>query len=337
MLIKKSYTSYFLLVGFLLFPAVVGAQFTATPIIIDHTTEARDIIDREITLTNQSDLPVVLYASVHEIAVDAGGEIREFVTPAMTDRATTITSWIEITRARLELPPQSERKVPLTVRIHPHAPPGTYHALIGFAAGDNRDQIEQKVMRGEGAQVILKIVIADTAREQLRVVNFTTERINFKDPDATLSVLLENTGDTPLTPVGEVIIYDTAGNELAAVSVNTNQKTIVPGERMLLSEPLPVLTGMGRHKAALILAYGKDQSNVYDTAFYYNLPWYYLLLVLLVLVFMLSVVVWLFSRLYGRGDSYSDLQDLPVYVSKRSDHNAFDHDINLKHDKNQNN
>ena len=94
-----------------------------TAFLIDETYQPRDSEVKTITLT--SDYPsrkAVLYATVNEITADSEGEIKEFVTPVMTDRTNTVTSWAEITRGRIELMPGEKIEVPSN-QIHPYAEP----------------------------------------------------------------------------------------------------------------------------------------------------------------------------------------------------------------------
>jgi hypothetical protein len=317
---------------------VMAANFTVSPILIDYTAEARDIISRDIILTNTSDKPIRAYASVHEVTMGEGTEIKEFIPSSMTlDRATSITSWLEISRARLEIPPRGTLSVPLTIKVHPEAPPGVYHALIGFAAGRNRDDIEAQVISGNGETAILKITIDDTRRTQLQLINFVTDRFVMSPDDNTVSFTLQNTGDVPLTPTGEVIIYDTTGRELAAIPANSSGTTVLPGEQLIVTETLPFIERLGRNKAYLSLEYGENRAAVFDTTFYYSIPWYYLLGVFLLLTFVLITLIWIFKRAFA-GDEYQNdgVYEVPLFYRTAHDHDEYEHDLNLKHDRKDN-
>ncbi len=313
--------------------AQAASGFSVSPLIIEYSSEGRDIISRDLTLTNTTDKPIRLYSSVHEIAVGNETEVKDFITPSMTDRATTITSWIQITRARLELPPRGTLTVPLTIRVHPNTPPGTYHALIGFASGPNRDEIEAKVKAGDAASAILKITIEEDIREQIHIVSFVADRFSVKPESNELSFTVENTGDVPLKPEGEIIIYDTTGKELTSVPANSAGITLAPGERSVISEPLPFMDRIGRNKAYLTLTYGANKAAVFDTAFYYSMPWYYLAGLFALLTVLLSIVAYAFRRAFGGGPVDDDrLYDVPLFVRDFHDHDEYDHDLNLKHD-----
>jgi hypothetical protein len=318
--------------------ALAAQDFTVSPLIIDYDAEARDIINRDITLSNPTDRPIRVYASVHEVTVADNTEVLEFIPPSMTeDRASAITSWLEISRARLEIPAKGTLVVPLSIRVHPNAAPGVYHALVGFASGRNFDDIEALVRSGRGVSSILKITIDDKRQTQLHLVSFTTDKFTVTPDRNSLSLTLENTGDTPISPQGEVIIYDTSGRELTAVPVNTERLEIAPGERIVMTEPLPFVERLGRHKAYLNLKYGENgTAAVFDTAFYYSVPWYYIAALFIFLTLVLSLVAWVFKRAFASDYREPDeVFEVPLFVRESHDHETFDHDIDLKNAKNQ--
>ncbi len=311
-----------------------ASRFTVAPLLIDHSTEGRDIITDTILLKNLENRNTRVYASVHEIKLGEGSEIKEFIPASMSEGKSSITSWIEISRARIELPPLGEHEVPLTVRIHPNTEPGTYHAFIGFASGSNRDEIEQTIMNGLGSGVILKITIEDKRREQLQVVSYTTDRLVVRpDGDNTLSYTLQNNGDLPLTPTGEVIIYNNRGAEVATVPLNLTGESLAPGETRNFTEALPFFARLGKHKAYLAIEYGgKQTATVFDTAFYYSVPWYYVLGIFMALLTMFMVLVLVIKR-YSKhaGVAPSDgVHDVPLFVRDVKNHDEYEHDINLK-------
>lgn len=312
-----------------------ASAFTVTPLLIDVDSEERDIIEKTITLTNHTDTPTRVYAAVNEVTAGDSTEILQFVPGSMSDRSTSITSWIEVSRARQVIPAQGSLSLPLTIRVNPNTPPGTYQALVGFASGANRDEIEQKILTGQGLGTLVKITIADKRIEQLNLVSFVADRFTLGNPESQMSYTLENTGDTPLTPAGEIIIYNTKGEELTAITVNPKKTAILPGERTEYSEALPFLGQFGKNKAYLSLNYGnKNQAALFDTAFYYSVPWYYIAGLGLLLLIVLMSLILLFRRLTPTTDQYLEtgLYELPMFVKDGKDHQPYDHDLNLKND-----
>lgn len=312
---------------------VVLADFTVSPLLIDVTADARDNFTRTITLTNTDDRYARLYASVHEIEVGESEEIKAFVPASMSDRTTSITSWIEVTRGRVELTPNEVKDVPLTIRVNPKTPPGLYHAFIGFASGVNRDEAEAKISSGEGSGVVLRILVGGKQEEFLRLVSFSTDRFSYTKDEGVFRYTLENTGDVTLSPKGDLIIYDSRGRELTSVPLNkAGDISIAPGEKVEYTHDLPYLNRVGKNKAFLTLEYGvENRAALYDTNFYYSIPIYFLILIVVLLAVVLTVIVLMLRR--GRVVEIvedHEAHDLPLFVRTNRAHNEYEHDIDLK-------
>ncbi len=313
---------------------VLAENITVSPLIIDHETEARDILTKDITLKNNDSNHVRLFASVHEIEMSGNNEIKSFVPSSMSDRTTSVTSWIEITRGRIDMQGGTETSVPLTIRINPNAKPGDYHAFVGFASGSNRDEAEKKILAGQSMGVIIRVSITEKQVELLRLTNFKSDQIVYEDGH-NFTFTLENNGDLPQTPQGEIIIYDSRGVELSAVKVNEENVVINPSEKIDFSEPIPFTDRFGKNKAHLSISYGQNNlTNIYDINFYYSIPWLYLLIIGTIFILTPVILTWLFRRMSRQNDYYefdhNEAVDLPLFVKKSHEHETHDHDINLR-------
>jgi hypothetical protein len=313
--------------------SVAAAEFSVTPLIIDVAGEPRDTFIHNLTLKNNDNKNLRLYASVNEIEIENDSEIKSFVPASMSDRTTSVTSWLEISRGRIDLPLGEEKVIPLTIRINQNAEPGLYHAFIGFETGSNRDEAEAKILAGQGSGVVLRISIGSKKEEFLRLVSFTTDRFSFGPESGQLTYVLENTGGVPLAPKGDIIIYDNRGKELTTVTIAGGEESIIsPGEQKTYTEKLPFTNRIGKNKAFLSVEYGEvNRAAVYDTNFYFSIPWPYLITIM-VLLLVLMVIVLLLLRRNSQDGLYSrdEADDLPVYVRKVKEHSEYEHDINLK-------
>lgn len=311
----------------------LAADFTVSPLLIDKTSEARDIFSRTITITNTTSRLLRLYASVHQIEPGTDDEIKAFVTPAMTNRAETITSWLEITRARIEIPPGESKEIDLTVKVHPEVKPGEYHAYIGFVTGPNRDEAEAKIIAGQSQGVVLRIGIGEKLREQVQLTSFVTDKFSLGEETQQYSFTLVNRGELAVVPSGEVIIYDTRGREIDSVPINTAGNELAPGQEAKFAETLPFTGKIGRHKAYLNVNYGLRQpASVYDTAFYYSIPWQYALLFGFMLLLVSLSLALIFRNLHTRAhsDSSDTIERVVVKIRAVKEHRSYDHDIDLK-------
>lgn len=330
-----SQSKFLLLTIILLSPSFVfGANISVTPMIVDYETEARDILVKDITIKNFDSNPIRVYASVHEIEVDGNNEIRSFVPSSMSDRTKSITSWIEISRARLDIGSNSEVVLPLTLRINPNAAPGEYHAFVGFGSGKNYDEAEKMTLEGKSTGVLVRVSIDKKQTELLRLVTFKTEPFVLNNKEHSFSYTLENAGDMPLTPSGEVIIYDSRGVEINSVTLNNDKTVIAPGEKVDFQSPIPFTNRFGKNKAYLTIEYGENQrAVVYDTNYYFSIPWMYSIIVLSLLVLVPIILTILFRRMSRPNYSNTvnhEASEVPLFVKNSHDHKIHDHDINLR-------
>ena len=202
------------LLSILLVPATFASasEFTVRPFLVDRVVEPRDIVTDTVLLTNDNQSrKYVVYATVNEISVDTAGEIKEFVSPVMTDRTNTVTSWIEVTRGRIEIPPGEKKEVPLTLHINPFAEPGVYHVFVGFVPAPNRPTAEAVALKGEADGVLVKITVADKREDSMKITSFLIDRFVTGEENREVDVVVENKGDIASAPKGEVVFYNSRG------------------------------------------------------------------------------------------------------------------------------
>ncbi|MEK7638653.1 MAG: hypothetical protein AAB388_00685 [Patescibacteria group bacterium] len=323
-----------LLVGLLFFLSGADVSYAADlsvrPFLIDREVVGRDYVTETVALTNETDRKLIVFATVNEISVDSDGTIKEFISPIMTDRTNTITSWVEISRGRIELEPRETKTVPLSFRIHPNPVPGEYHAFIGFVPASKRPAAERIAEAGDADGVIVKLSIADKSQEFLRISGFLIDRFVTKDEQRKVAIEVENLGDVPATPVGEIIFFDSAGQEVVAVPVNSEATAIAPGEKHTLESIIPFEDKLGRYKANLSLQYGtKQRATIYDTAQFYMMPFHIMIFILALVVLVSLGLAFLLRRAFREHNEDVEGTSLPMYVRSGHNPNPKHHDIDL--------
>jgi hypothetical protein len=307
----------------------LAADYVITPLILEHNIEPRDNFEETIKITNTTSRPLRLFPTVNAISLGENNEIQTFIPASMGDTTTSVTSWLEITRARLELAPGETIKVPLTVKVNPNVEPGEYYAFIGFAEGSKRDEAEAKVLQGTAPGTIVRLSLVEKRSEYLRLERFAVDRFITHVGNEEVVYALENVGGLPVKPTGEIIFYNGSGVELAAISVNQDQKTIAPGSIETFTQTLPPLGVIGRHKAFLNIEYGtSERANVYDTVYFNILPLRFLVSAF---VLLLTVAIALAYYYHQTRLRYFDHDEaVAVYVRQGITGVKKDHDINLK-------
>lgn len=323
----------FILAGQLLLPVgqLYAAGIDIRPFLIDLELAPRDARTQTITLQNNYPTrKAVLYATVNEISVDSVGEIKEFVTPVMTDRTNTVTSWIEINRGRQEVLPGETLEIPMTVKVHPYAEPGTYHLFIGLVEASKRNVAEAVAMAGDANGVIVKIVIADQRQDSMRISSFLIDRFVTGEDSKVVTIEVENMGDLPSSPSGEVIFYDSRGVEVDSLLVTADQQ-IAPGETAQIQTTVPLTSTLGRYKANVSLSYGQNQvASLYDTTYFYLVPWNIAVMLFGAICVVSLLVTLLLRRALMSRDYDEDGDEVVMYVRDGHDPQPQDHDIDLK-------
>lgn len=309
----------------------LASDITIWPLVIDESLSARETVTKTISLTsNYTNRKAVLYATVNEITIDEKGAVKEFVSPVVTDRTNTVTSWINITRGRIEIDPGQVTEVSLTVTTHPQAEPGDYYVFIGFVEASKRYQAEAVALAGQAKGVVLKVSIADSRQDSLHLKRFSIDRFVTGGSDRNITIEVENNGELPTVPSGEIIFYDSRGIERSAVLVDALTEPIQPGETKQINAVVPIENTLGKFKAKLALAYGSNQqASLQDTTFFFMMPVHLMLMLMAGGLIILLLVFYLFKRTFlSRREE--DSEELPLYVNQGHSAEPKQHDIDLK-------
>lgn len=323
-----------LLIGLLLMAQptfALAGEVTIRPFLVDKTMVPRESAVETIRLENNYEFrKTVIFATVNEITVGTDGEIREFVSPVMTDRTTTVTSWIEIGRGRIEIMPGEVADIPLTINVHPYAEPGEYHVFVGFVEARNRPLAEKQALNNDAPGVIVKVTVADERVDTMRVASLQVDRF-VTDPDEQMvEVTVENPGELPSAPEGELIFYNSRGIEVASTNVNEEKIVIPPGAERTFSVAVPFDDDLGRYKANLNMRYGANQqASLYDTTTFFMMPIWYLLAFGVGILLLVFVLILLFRRALSTNEVSEHGDDVAMFVRDGHTPNPQSHDIDL--------
>ncbi len=315
--------------GCLLFTSTASA-FTFSPKVIDLDLMQRDIVEKTVTLENPGGGTVRIYPTVHEISLDENGEVKAFEQAQGEERKEWVTSWIEVPRGRITLGPGDTKEVPVTFRINPQAKSGEYHAFISFQVARDKAEANQRALAGKGSGVIVRIALEKNRTEFLKLGGFSISRFVTDVTKDVLNFKIDNVGDAPLSPRGEVIFYDTSGNEVASMPINDRGVEVSAGGKETFISSIPEELGAGRYKAFLSLEYGVEQrASLNDTTFFYVMPLSTMLLIFgSVLAFALILTILVYRRMSGPVVE-SDTQSVSMYL-RDGVSDSHDHDIDLK-------
>jgi len=244
-------------------------NFSVTPVVANEKAKPRDIIKKELLVTNNTQQRVDLYISVKNIDPTQGDQ--EFESPAVSDLSTSLANWVEITRGVIELGPGESRKIPYLIHINLTAKPGSYYARVQFQEGTRRAEAEAS---SEGASLLLNVEVEDDANERLQLGNFMAEDGVVFGNSVSFSYLLENVGNRMIEPRGSIRIFNRRGEEVGSIPLNAEGEEITPENKSQLAAVWSSTGRFGKYKAFLDLEYGENQlASVQDTVYFWVFPW----------------------------------------------------------------
>lgn len=305
-----------------LLPLLAEASSLAiTPAIIDLKAKARDILKESLVLVNDTAKYVEVYPVVNNIAIAEGKQ--EFLDPSLADHASSLANWIELSRASILLKPGEHKNINFSIEVNLRAKPGNYHALIAFPEGSRRDEAEARIR--DAATVTVNIEVLEDIKERLQLKKFVPDKLFFSGFPLSFSYELENAGNRPATPFGEIRIYNRRGEEVGTIEVHAQEKAIAQdtvgkfaaawqgsspnannnirrtGMASLLFSANSG-AGFGRYKAMLDLEYGeKGNRTLQDTVFFWVIPWQKILIIFGGLALIVILITNFLHRRYNQG------------------------------------
>lgn len=281
---KTAHIGLSLLFGALLgigVPQDVTAQeslsVTVTPPMIQLTIGPGETWASSLKVVNTNSYDLAYYAA--PVDFEAEGEEGKGTFKPLPGDATSLGSWIEISRDPFLVPRGTSMEIPFTVRIPESASPGGQYAaiLIGTTPGD--DALEGPTVRvASYVSSLLFVRIKGDIDERARIREFRSEEWFLQESKATFALRFENTGNTHLRPQGEIVLYNMWGKERGRVQLTQKSAfgNVLPMSIRRFSfawEGEKSLFDIGRYSAIVTLSYGEEQKqNTSAVTYFWVVP-----------------------------------------------------------------
>lgn len=298
---------------------VQAAQIIVEPLIIDHQGLPRDIIRGSFKLTNPNHYKTTVYSVTKNFDPETGTQ--EFVEPGEADHANSLANWISASTIMIELAAGETKTIPYEIEVNLRAKAGAYHAVMFFVQGLSRSEAETQL--ASAPQLIFNVTVGDDSKDRLQVGRFSGPGTVIGSV-AKFVVTVNNTGNTTLSPSGEIRIYNRNGQEVAAMPVNSDNKQVASGAEQQFEAVWNRARGFGRYKAQLVLEFGDKQFQTYQDSIYFRLlPWPVVLFVIMILTGVGLLLVYAahrahITRLQRQEEHYQKLLKQKVRQAKQS-------------------
>ncbi len=294
---KRSRIFGFMVLALLCLPGVTAAQQEAaagigiSPAIIEEPGIPGQTLEQVVNVKNLSGSQQVYYLFTRDIIGVEGNGTPVFANDTSEITGYEMSEWITLGVVEVDLAPQEEAAIPVSIAVPEFATPGSHFAGIFVSMDPPR-------MRSVGASVayqvanIVSIRVAGDAVENAEIRQFSTGNYIYGSPAIDFEARVENKGSTLVRPVGPLEVYNMFGKRVALLTFNESQGAVFPGAtrqfNLRWDDEGP---GFGRYEALLTLVYGErgQQATISSTVTFWILPANIILPALGILAFLLLV------------------------------------------------
>ncbi len=199
-----------------------------------------------VTITNTSSVAQSVRVQALDFEqTDAQGNIR-FANKPLSATQFTLARFISFPESEFLLPPAASKVVTATITNSLELSPGTHYASLIFTFTPKESKEEAKVVPALSSLLILKKNGGEFYRISLTSVTGTPLTFGWESPKE-VQLILENTGNTHVTPRGVVTATGLRKKILYKGSINEASALVLPNNRRLItvslfpvSESLPI-------------------------------------------------------------------------------------------------
>lgn len=283
-----------------------GEGIVVSPVRFEALVQPGETVSRSIKVTNDSPSPKKLYAYLRDFTAEGEEGKARLIVPG-TESGNFLSSWIKITNEGVDFAAHEQKEISFTIAMPKEAGPGGYYGAVIFGAkapdvkGDGGSAIA--ISQQAGSLILLQI--AGEVDETADIRDFVTDKEIYNNPySVNFTTRIENRGNVHIKPLGTIEIINMIGRKVGEISFNDKGANILPKSVRKFNDLWQGNFGLGRYRAVLSLSYGTPASlggqgkqTLFETKFFWILPWKILVLFGLGLIFLFTAI-YLLLKLY---------------------------------------
>lgn len=274
---------------------------TVMPPLLDLTLDPGTVVADVVQVHNEESVPFKIRAVTQNFYVAEGDErsgAPDFYGPEEVRTGYEMADWIEVSGEGTVIEPGAWANVPITIRVPEDAQPGSHFGAIQILASKPDDIASpdgSSVSIERGTSILIFVRVNGDVIDELVVSEFKAEPAHTRLP-VDFTIRLTNSGTTHQRPVGNVIIEDMLGRQVASIQVNPGPqyRSVLPGSARRydvswLKRRLPDGASeyeqqlknfaLGKYTATMFLNYGSSEEQRILSAVteFWVVPWMALL------------------------------------------------------------
>lgn len=286
-----------------------GIGIKISPTRFEELVEPGQVLEEKVQVTNESDVPKVMYAYLKDFKSDGESGAPRLIVPG-TEKGNFLAAWVDVSTAPIEFAPHEEKTIPFIVRVPADTGPGGYYGgiYLGTEPPTLKINSEDKgagMAIGQQTGALLLFQIKGAVDERAEIREFNTDKDLYGTPfEVKFITRIENFGNVHVKPHGSVSVKNMFGKEVGVVKINDQGGNILPKSIRRFEDKWTGKMGFGRYTAQLGLTYGipterggQGMQTLYTEKYFWIMPWRIIIPVILILIILISLFV-LFLKYY---------------------------------------
>ena len=243
-----------------------GTSLRISPPNFEISVDPGEVVAQQIRVSNRGDSPIPI--TMHVAGFRPRGQEGQVELTEQEEAEFGILTWTTVDPSEFLLEPGEEIPVTFLIEVPENAPPGGHYMSVLASLGSGGSGQGVAVGQRIGSLVLLRVT--GEVVEQAQVAEIAAPGFAAKGP-IDFDVVLRNTGNVHLRPIGEIVVRGTFGGEV--VRLPLEQRNILPDSERAFSATWDTGWNLGRYTAEYTGIYGSAGTNLKGSTSVILFPW----------------------------------------------------------------
>jgi hypothetical protein len=247
-----------------------------SPPILEIEVEPGNTYSDYIKIENLDEFEAItLYPQIVSFIAKGEEGAQEFIEDSEETSSYSLSQWMNISTDELEIQPLERVVLPFTINVPQDAEPGgRYGAVLLGNQPVSSGEVGNNVSLGAKSGTIILARIAGDIEESAKINSFGIDKEFYQYPPVEFNIVVENTGNIHVKPIGNIEISNIFGKVVDEINVNEGLGNVLPDStRKFTSTWDKEGLTLGRYTAALNLKYGEvSDSYMTDARTFWVVP-----------------------------------------------------------------
>lgn len=280
--------------------AQTSQSITISPPTITLNINPGDKKEGSLALINDSDQALSFKTNVYDFIVQD-----KFGTPEILPKGTiannkySAANWIAVYPNSITVAPHKRFELNYYIQIPVNASPGGHYSAIVY------EPVTSGANQASGASIktqiatLVYITVSGQMTEKAEVTKFQAPQFSEYGP-VEIKTQIENSGDTHITPQGNITIKDIFGRTIYVSALQT--RNIFPGNIALnYSNLIGQHLMFGRFQANLLASFGQQNNlPLYASLVFWVIPWRIITVSILIAIALILSIILILKRKQGK-------------------------------------